>query len=192
MTNPDCTTWIEQVFTEEGPDIGAIWEVQQEIPHWPVECVTTFFNDAKNLAGRFSPEALHYGLWHLQMNCELKEVLWNRSVAWEPREACWKSMEVLFRDFFAHADMEQTTFMWWDSFRDFSDDPDPQVVATVFGVLKQILALPSELCQAAALHGLGHLEHPDKREAIIVFLAQPGLSGNIRDYAQHVLEGPVL
>jgi hypothetical protein len=49
------------------------------------------------------------------------------------------------------------------------------LVVPVFGVLEQILALPSLACKESVLHGLGHLywKHPEDVERIIdSFLAR--------------------
>lgn len=54
----------------------------------------------------------------------------------------------------------------------------------MFESLVEILALDSEHCQDAALHGLGHLHHPATEQIIQSYLAQhPSLDKNRRDYA---------
>ena len=51
----------------------------------------------------------------------------------------------------------------------------------MFETLLEILALESENCRAAALHGLGHLRHPKTEEAISEYIHRhPSLSEEAR------------
>jgi hypothetical protein len=44
--------------------------------------------------------------------------------------------------------------------------------------------VPSESCQTAALHGLGHLHHPDTNELVQSYLARnPSITPDLREYA---------
>jgi hypothetical protein len=54
----------------------------------------------------------------------------------------------------------------------------------MFLTLSDILALDSTICRGAALHGLGHLHHPDTDQLVQRYLRQnPALSSEARDYA---------
>jgi hypothetical protein len=54
----------------------------------------------------------------------------------------------------------------------------------MFATLGKILAVPSESCQTAALHGLGHLHHPDTNELVQSYLAtNPSITPDLREYA---------
>jgi hypothetical protein len=43
------------------------------------------------------------------------------------------------------------------------------IFETLLETLQQILALPNEICQHCALHGLGHLHHPRGKEIVTAF-----------------------
>jgi len=87
----------------------------------------------------------------------------------------------LFRDLFASEPLINAVCMWWDSFcydwhcgnkkRDRGGE-DAAMQEVMFETLTQILALPSEICQGAAIHGLSHLHHPATGEAIRNYLKQ--------------------
>jgi len=54
----------------------------------------------------------------------------------------------------------------------------------MFETLSNILALDSEFCQRAALHGLGHLHHPGTEQLVQQYLEQhSALDGELREYA---------
>jgi hypothetical protein len=58
--------------------------------------------------------------------------------------------------------------------------------------LSKILVLDSEECQISALHGLGHLGHAGKRNAIEKYLAShTNLNDETRTYALTAIEGRV-
>jgi hypothetical protein len=79
----------------------------------------------------------------------------------------------------------------WAHIRRFSDEDrkkhepeDMQLQQVIFETLSQILALPFEHCQYAALHGLGHLHHPGTPKLVDEFLANhPELSEEEKNYA---------
>jgi hypothetical protein len=53
-----------------------------------------------------------------------------------------------------------------------------------FQTLAKILAIDSETCQGAALHGLGHLHHPQTKELIQRFIDEhPSLTPERKEYA---------
>jgi hypothetical protein len=54
----------------------------------------------------------------------------------------------------------------------------------MFQTLVRILSLDSETCQTAALHGLGHLHHPETKTLIDRYLAEhPSLTKERKEYA---------
>ena len=81
------------------------------------------------------------------------------------REECVRSMFYLYRDLFAIEPSETAGFMWWDSIcwhlwhRGRKDrqrgGEELSMQDVMFETLVEILALDSENCQCAALHGLG-------------------------------------
>jgi hypothetical protein len=99
----------------------------------------------------------------------------------------------LFEKLFATMQFETAVEMWWDSMaydwhcgnrsrQNGGEDEEMQDI--MFETLAKILELPSAACQASALHGLGHLHHPETQLLIGQYLAKnreidPGL----REYA---------
>jgi hypothetical protein len=58
--------------------------------------------------------------------------------------------------------------------------------------LSRILKVESLDCQISALHGLGHLEHRNKRKVIEEFLnVRSNLDEKTKDYARAAIEGKV-
>jgi hypothetical protein len=59
--------------------------------------------------------------------------------------------------------------------------------------MAEVLALPSELCQLSALHGLNHwrMHHAEVVEKIVdAFLAKAGdITPRMREYASHARQG---
>lgn len=92
-----------------------------------------------------------------------------------------------------HKPLNNTCHMWWDFFRYFGDDPDERVVNEMYLALRKILFIESIECQGAALHGLGHIEHPKKAALINRYLrSYQDLDPEIRRYALASIEGSVL
>ena len=77
-------------------------------------------------------------------------------------------MLIFFRDFVAVAapgpvETEDDPFhgacyMWWDilPIRWRQGAPEPELLSECLQVMRECLAIPSELCQISALHGLNH------------------------------------
>jgi hypothetical protein len=54
----------------------------------------------------------------------------------------------------------------------------------MFETLSAILRLEAQHCQAAALHGLGHLHHPDTQALVDKYIAgHPSLTKEQKEYA---------
>ena len=63
----------------------------------------------------------------------------------------------------------------------------------MFCTLKKILELESEYCQEAALHGLGHLRHPETKIAIEAYLRKNSrLSKEQKKYAKACITGDIM
>lgn len=83
--------------------------------------------------------------------------------------------------------------MWFDLLRYFGKDRDQRVVDEIYLVLEKILFMDSFHCQGAALHGLGHLDHPDKKDLITKYLREHhDLHPEVRRYAKAAIKGNVL
>jgi hypothetical protein len=157
---------------------------------------TQLFQKPRILLERFSKGQLEQGFWAAQssnLSCSAYHLIWNTDLPFTAREGCVRSMFLLFRDLFATESLENSVCMWWDSFcycwhcgnRKRSRGGEDMVMQDVmFETLVAILALQSEICQGAALHGLSHLHHPATEEAIQSYLSQhPLLDEKWRDVA---------
>jgi hypothetical protein len=73
-----------------------------------------------------------------------------------------------------------------------TDSEDRRIQNAMFSALTQILRIDSITCQMAALHGLGHLRHPDTESAIKAYLASiPTLADEHRQFALACISGNV-
>ena len=96
-------------------------------------------------------------------------MIWNSLVPFEQRADCVRSMFYVYRDLFAHEPLEFTANMWWDVLcydyetghrRRSRGGDDLGMQDVMFETMFAILAIDSEECRNAALHGLWHLHHP--------------------------------
>ena len=102
-------------------------------------------------------------------------------------------MVIVFKRLFAKDILQQICHMWWDLLRYFGDDPDEKVKEVMLEALSEIINIESFHCQGSALHGLGHLEHPERAEIIDGFLAShPEIAPELLRYAQSAREGNIL
>jgi hypothetical protein len=83
--------------------------------------------------------------------------------------------------------------MWFDLLRYFGEDRDQRVVNELYRALEKILFMDSFDCQGAALHGLGHLDHPARKDLITKYLRKHrDLNPEARRYAKAAIKGRVL
>lgn len=186
--------WVPRVFVGRVPTFSWVWDnVRQPNPTWLIIYSTRLFENPEILIGKYSNKQLRKGFWSLPNNWELSASLWEKEILWKYRKACIQAMVSLFEKFFAQKPLGDTCFMWWDFFRYFGASPDERVTEEMFVTLTRILRMESENCQAAALHGLGHLGHPQKVEVINSYLNEKtNLSDEMRKYAQACIGGNIL
>lgn len=159
---------------------------------------TRLFRDPGFLLERFSKAQLEQGFWAIPsegfLECSVAGLIWNTDLTFAAREECVRSMFYLYKNLFAAERLDTAAYMWWDSLvwhlwhRGRKDrlrgGEDSSMQDVIFETLVNILALDSEDCQCAALHGLGHLHHPATEEVIQHYITQhPSLSGERKDYA---------
>jgi hypothetical protein len=196
--------FIAFLFDRDIPEKSGKWNPwywHTEVVFDPVRICDYYirlFKEPRFLLERFSPAQLEEGFWaissHGFLGCSATDLFWNEVLPLSAREECVRSMFYLYRDLFAFEPSETAGFMWWDSVcwhlwhRGQKDrlrgGEDLSMQDVMFETLAKILALDSENCQHAALHGLGHLQHPATQETINDYLRQhPSLSHEIRIYA---------
>jgi hypothetical protein len=154
------------------------------------------FTEPAFLLLQFDKGQLEQGFWAIQsynLECSVARVIWDLTLPFSMRENCVRSMLHLFKRLFAIEPLDTSAYMWWDSLcydwhcgnrsRNLGGE-DKAMQDVMFQTLSQVLDLPSEHCQGAALHGLSHLHHPDTEELIAQFLKRnPKLEERKRSYA---------
>ena len=164
-------------------------------PRITIEHVTALFRKPEFLLDSYSTEHLEKGFFEVitYMLCEIKfsGLLWNTRIPLALRKECINSMFDLFSRFFAVNPLEHSCFMWWDSlaYGYYMEEGIPaaddgkEIQQEMFMTLKRILEIDSENCQKSALHGLGHLKHPETEVTIKDFLKLHSVSEKLKDYA---------
>ncbi len=122
--------------------------------------------------------------------------MFDQSVDFERRAECIRAMFFLYRDLFAVDELGTSCNMWWDCISSSSQvghrsqstlDDNRKIQDVMFDTLTKILYLESEECQGAALHGLGHLRHPNTEMVIRDWIAtQPDLPEHDLEYAEAI------
>ena len=175
------------------------WFFQIEIehnPHLTCKHYVRLFLQPAFLLDKFSKAQIEQGFWAIpgsNLECSVNNLLWDSKLSLAEKEQCIRSMFDLFRHFFAVEPVETSGHMWWDALcydwecgnrkrERGGDDLDLQNI--MFETLSSILALDSEFCQGAALHGLSHLHHPDTAKRVERHLNEhPMLSAKQKEYA---------
>lgn len=166
------------------------------------------FNDPAFLFQRFSREQLENGFWQVQ-SCNLEiaagHLLGTGSIPLDLRLDFIRAMYNLYKYFFSIDPLENSCFMWWDGvtsdtgvsskygIKDRIKEDYTAIRDTMFETLGNILELDSPCCRSAALHGLGHLGHPDTETLIHKYLdAHPELDRGTRAYALASITGDMM
>jgi len=160
------------------------------------EFYVRLFRQPAFLLERFSKAQLEEGFWGIQgptLDCSACNIILNTDLPIAAREKCISSMLDLSQYLFAINPLESAANMWWDSLcydwecgnraRERGSE-DLLLQDVMFQTLASILNLDSEPCERAALHGLGHLHHPDTGPLIQRYLDRnPSLPAEQRAYA---------
>lgn len=214
ITGISYDAFIQFVFDRPTPTakIGSPerhhWYYDIEVAYEPSEIAAHYlrlFNDPLFLRNRFSPEELEEGFWAIQgpnLECSVFFLIWAEELPFETRQSLVRAMFHLFEKLFFDWPLDTAPHMWWDSLcyewhcgnRDRARGGEDLAMQDVlFETLGRILALPSSNCQAAALHGLGHLHHPDTSHLIERYLkARPEITKELREYALAAAEFRIL
>jgi hypothetical protein len=154
------------------------------------------FQQPQFLGARFSKPQLEQAFWAIpsdNLDCSAARIMRDSDLPFAARAECVKAMADLFRNLFATEPLETSVQMWWDVLcydwecgnrqRERGGE-DEQMQDVIFQTLTSILEIDSDICQGAALHGLGHLHHPETENLIQRFIAlHPTLTKGQRDYA---------
>lgn len=194
--------FVEFVFhPQTAPRLFIGGEYSYGNPSVTLEHLTTLFRKPEFLLDSYSSNQLDKGFFNVvsYMLCEVRfhGLLWDKRVPLSLREECIFSMFDLFSRFFAVNPLEHSCFMWWDGLaygyfmeNGAADDEDGiKIRQAMFETLKRILEINSEDCRKSALHGLGHLRHPETEKTIIDFLRRHKVNQKLKDYAYACIAG---
>jgi hypothetical protein len=154
------------------------------------------FGQPEFLLTRFTKAQLEAGFWAIQgpnLNCSVSRIIEDSDLPLSIREECIRSMADLFKRLFATEPFDTSVQMWWDSLcydwhcgnrKRERGGEDLELQNVFFETLAKVLAIDSWICQGAALHGLGHLHHPQTKELIERFVDEhPILTQEQKAYA---------
>lgn len=155
------------------------------------------FRKPEFLLDDFSKAQLEEGFWAIQgpgLDCSAHRViLMETELPLTARQDCIRSMFSLFEGLFFAESLDSSVQMWWDSLcydwhcgnrRRERGGENLELQDVFFETLRRILGLDSQICQGAALHGLGHLHHPGTPDLIDHYMREhPSLSPQARKYA---------
>ncbi|MGD9630773.1 MAG: hypothetical protein AB7V18_16165 [Pyrinomonadaceae bacterium] len=184
------------------------WYYKAEVKCMPIDVIafyTQLFSEPNFLLDRFSKDKLEQGFWAIMgqsLECSVGEVIWSDEVEFVERANCVRSMFHLYERLFSIDSLVTSSNMWWDSLaydwhcgnRNRKNGGEDLLMQDVmFETLEMILKLPSIDCQFAALHGLGHLHHPNTASLVLSYLKRkPHKSLELREYANAAARFEVL
>lgn len=154
------------------------------------------FRQPDFLLRRFTKPQLEEGFWAIQgpnLDCSVQRIIEDSALPLLLREKCIRSMFDLFQRLFAAEALNTSVQMWWDSLcydwhcgnrnRERGGE-DLELQEIFFQTLAKVLAIDSPICQGAALHGLGHLHHPETQRLVEGYLREhPSLTEEWKTYA---------
>ena len=205
----DFEAWVGFIFDRDvsdpewfwSPEFDTRWQALEITPAVTVPYLTRLYQEPAVLA-RFSLEQIAQGIWFLvgeSSPAQPSHALLDAAIPLQDRLDCVKAIASFFRDFVAgaapgSADTETNPFhiacyMWWDIFPTWGGGKaaEPELDQACLEVMAEVLAIPSELCQLSALHGLNHwyLNCAEDVERIVdAFVAGANdLSARVREYA---------
>lgn len=204
MTRLSYEEWTAFVFEHPVTDPAWFWT-----PEWEyvvgnhtilIQYLTRLFHHPQRLRRAYTLPQLEQGFYFLLgpgafMSLSLSGgvgLLRDKGIPLYLRMECASSIGALFERLFSDHPMDTACFMWWDLliYGHFMrkatpmDAQDLQIEQVIFQTLCRILHLDSRACRKSALHGLGHLRHPDAGRVIHEFLqAHPSLDTDLKQYA---------
>lgn len=203
MFDREVTLYVENANPASRP-----WYWDADVRFAPQKTLAFYirlFSEPEFLLNRYTAPQLEQAFWAIpscNIDCSVAYLIWDTRLSFEMRESCVRSMYELYARLFAKAPLENSTDMWWDSLAyDWhcgirlraNGGEDLAMQNVMFETLVRILKLPQEHCQGAALHGLGHLHHPETDMAIQCFLTErPNIDPELKAYALSAAKFEVL
>jgi hypothetical protein len=189
--------WLDFVFDEKWKNdsdeeyIG-LGDLNGDIEIFAENCIKLFEN-SEVLLDKFSSTQIESGFFDfiLSPRISLEWFIWDKTKPIDLRRKLVYSMENVFKKVFTKISVEHSCFMWWDCLRNFDKDADNKPTQWIFETLSSILKIDSFDCQLSAIHGLGHIEHKEKKSLIETFLRRnPNFPE--KEFALNAIEGNIL
>jgi hypothetical protein len=210
--------WIEFVFARPVSDPAWYWE--DEADRWEgsplrtLELLAETFERCAEVLEPYDDDQVSQALWMIASpaRSDIGRTLGDPTVPWKLRARALEAIVTLFKDCFAvrcsnHLGdfgeeganpLNGVCYMWWDELPVFPGSearaikPEDELVLSI---MARTLELPSEACQEAALHGLGHWEshYPDQIHEIIdrFIWANRKIRSQLRNYAYAARHGDI-
>jgi hypothetical protein len=203
LDNLDFDKWLDVIFKQA--ELSALPESAVKLEYSnrdeQLSYLIKLFNDPEILLKRFQVEVVYKGLNMFldSYSMYLYSLIFKKenNGKLENRIECIKSIKNLFEIIFVKDSFSQLAFMWWDEIitaayphgtKEFSKE-DMKIREAIFVTLNSILNIENTICQASALHGLGHLQHPGTKEVIENYLNRSNnLNNKFIRYAKLAIE----
>jgi hypothetical protein len=174
--------------------------------HKDVELYRDLFRHSAELLERYTKAQLEQGFWGVMSGISdvcLDDLIWHSDLDISSKEKLIRSIYDLYANLFVVEPLRHTCHMWWDSLaygfhpmgrhsRENSEE-ERRIQDVMFQTLVRILELDDDECQCAALHGLGHVQHPETKKTIAKYLRKhPDISEDLKEYATACIGGDML
>jgi len=203
LTNISFDEFVKLVFEQpiqpeptEGDDLSLPYVDTQIDSKKICAYYVRLFQQPEFLLSRFTKQQLENGFWAVMGDSH--EWSAGNIIDWSDtplssRAECIESMATLFERLFVSEPLDTSVHMWWDSLcygwhcgnrsRERGGE-DLELQDIFFRTLAKVLAIDSWICQGAALHGLGHLHHPDTENLVERYIDEhPSLTPEQKAYA---------
>ncbi len=211
LTNISFDEFVSLIFDRDTPpeagkldasfcDVGVEFDAKKMCAYY-----VRLFQEPEFLVSRFTKPQLEEGFWAIMghtIEWSTANIIYDSNLPLSARKDCIESMAVLFERLFANEPLDTSVHMWWDSLcydwhcgnrKRERGGEDLELQNIFFQTLSKILAIDSWICQAAALHGMGHLHHPQTKEIVDRYIDEnPSLTTEQKAYALAAAEFKVL
>ncbi|MDR3611925.1 MAG: hypothetical protein P4L53_00060 [Candidatus Obscuribacterales bacterium] len=203
LTNATLSEFVKFLFDRPANQTFGekLWNGDEYVRYNPVhntELFTALFLNSKTLTEGYSRQQCEQAFWAIQgclLDGAVSELLWDADIPFSLRQKMIESTYCLYRDFFSVDALHTACNMFFDGLIGVSNEertsPDQLMMNDVlFATLCKILYLESEDCQAAALHGLNHLKHPNNKVVIMKYINDhPEMCSHEVEYCLDCIDG---